>query len=53
MRRVPGKFVPKMLVEQQKQVCMKIYQDILDCANHYSDSLKTIISGDEIWFYGV
>ncbi|XP_064118966.1 protein GVQW3-like [Macrobrachium nipponense] len=32
MRRV-SKFVPKLLVEQQKQLCLKIAQDLLDCAN--------------------
>ena len=44
MRRVLAKFVPKMLVEQQKQQRLKIAQDLLDCANSDSDFMKTIIT---------
>ena len=52
MRRVSAKFVPKLLVEQQKQLRLKIAQDLLDCANSDSDFMKTIITGDETWVYG-
>ena len=52
MRRVLAKFVPKLLVEQQKQLCLEIAQDLLDCANSDSDFMKTIITGDETWVYG-
>ncbi|XP_064115144.1 protein GVQW3-like [Macrobrachium nipponense] len=47
MRRVSAKFVPKLLVEQQKQLRLEIAQDLLDCANSDSDFMKTIITGDE------
>ena len=52
MRRVSGKFVPKLLVEQQKQLRLKIAQDLHDCANSDSDFMKTIITGHETWVYG-
>ncbi|XP_064111493.1 protein GVQW3-like [Macrobrachium nipponense] len=52
IRRVFAKFVPKLLVEQQKQLCLEIAQDLLDCANSDSDFMKTIITGDETWVYG-
>ena len=52
MRRVSAKFVPKLLVEQQKQLRLEIAQDLLDCANSNSDFMKTIITGDETWVYG-
>ncbi|XP_068215884.1 protein GVQW3-like [Palaemon carinicauda] len=52
MRRVSAKFVPKLLVEQQKQLRLEIAQDLLDCANNASNFMKTIITGDETWVYG-
>ena len=52
MRRVSAKFVPKLLVEQQKQQRLDIAQDMLNCANSDSDFMKTIITGDETWVYG-
>ena len=47
-----AKFVPKLLVEQQKQLRLKIAQNLFDCANNDSDVMKTIITGDETWVYG-
>ncbi|XP_064090828.1 protein GVQW3-like [Macrobrachium nipponense] len=41
MQRVSAKFVPKLLVEQQKQLRLEIAQDLLDCANSDSDFMKT------------
>ncbi|XP_064100988.1 protein GVQW3-like [Macrobrachium nipponense] len=52
MRRVSAKFVPKLLVEQQKQLRLEIAEDLLDCANSDSDFMKSIITGDETWVYG-
>ncbi|XP_068213392.1 protein GVQW3-like [Palaemon carinicauda] len=52
MQRVSANFVPKLLVEQQKQLRLEIAQDLLDCANNDSDFMKTIINGDETWVYG-
>ncbi|XP_068250275.1 protein GVQW3-like [Palaemon carinicauda] len=47
MRQVSAKFVPKLLVEHQKQLRLEIAQDMLDYANSDSDFMKTIIIGDE------
>ena len=34
MRGVSAKFIPKLLMEQQKKLLMEIAQDMLDCANN-------------------
>ena len=52
MRRVSAKFVPKLLTEEQKELRKEICKDMLDCANHDPEFMKTIITGDEIWVYG-
>ena len=52
MRRVLAKFIPKLLMEQQKELCVEITQDMLDCANNDLDFTKTTITGDETWVYG-
>ena len=52
MWRVSAKFIPKLLMEQQKELCVKIAQDMLDCANNDAEFMKTIIIGDETWVYG-
>ena len=46
------KFVPKVLAEEQKQLCMEIAQDVLDCEDHNPDFMKIIITSDETWVYG-
>ena len=52
MRRVSAKFVPKLLTEEQKELWKEICKDMLDCANHDPEFMKTIITGDETWVYG-
>ena len=52
MCRVSAKFVPNLLVEQQKQLRLKIAQDLLECAKSDSDFMKTIITGHETCVYG-
>ena len=52
MRRVSAKFIPTLLTEQQKELCVKIAQDMLDCANNDLEFMKAIITGDETWAYG-
>ena len=52
MRRVSAKFVPKLLTEEQKELRKEICKDMLDCANHDPEFIKTIITGDETWVYG-
>ena len=52
LRRVSAKFVPKLLMEQQKELWKDISEDMLDVANHDPEFFKTIITGDETWVYG-
>jgi len=52
LRRVSGKFVPKLLTMEQKQLRLEIAQDMLDCAESDSNFLNTVITGDESWVYG-
>lgn len=47
VQQMSAKFVLKLLVEQQKQFCMKIAKDLFECAKSYCDFMKTIITGDE------
>ena len=50
--RVSAKFVPKMLMEQQKELRKEIAEDMLDYANHDPELIQAIITGDETWVYG-
>ena len=50
--RVSAKFVPMLLMEQQKELRKEISEDMLDLANHDPQFIKTIITGDETWVYG-
>ena len=52
MWRVLAKFVPKLLMEEQKELQKEICNNMLDCANHDPEFMKTIITGDETWVYG-
>ena len=52
MRRVLAKFVPKLLMEEQKELQKEICKDMLDCTNHDPEFMKTIITDDETWVYG-
>jgi len=52
LRRVSAKFVPKLLTMEQKQLRLKIAQDMLDCVESDSNFLNTVINGDESWVYG-
>ena len=47
MQSVLAKFIPKLLMEQQKELCVEITQNMLDCANKDLEFTKTIIIGDE------
>ena len=51
MWRLLAKFVPKLLMEEQKELWKEICKDMLDCVNHDSEFMKTIITGDETWVY--
>ena len=52
MQRVSAKFIPKLLMEQQKELRVEIVQNMLDCPKNDLECTKTIIAGDETWVYG-
>jgi hypothetical protein len=52
MCRVLAKFVPKLLSQEQQQLCLEVARDMLECANGDPEFLKTVITGDETWVYG-
>jgi hypothetical protein len=49
---VAAKFVPKLLLPEEQQLCLKVMQDMLECANRDPEFLKTVITGNEMWVYG-
>ncbi|XP_040357135.2 protein GVQW3-like [Ixodes scapularis] len=52
MKRVAAKFVPKLLMVEQKQLRVEVSQDMLDSTNSDPDFMNTIITGGESWVYG-
>jgi len=52
LRRVSAKFLPKLLMMEQKQLRLEIAQDMLDCVESDFNFLNTMITGDESWVYG-
>jgi hypothetical protein len=51
MCRVAAKFVPKLLSQEQQELCLEVVRDMLECANGDPEFLKTVITGDETWVY--
>ena len=47
------KFVPRLLTEDQKENRLEISQELLASANGNENFLKKIITGDEMWVYGM
>lgn len=52
MRRVAAKFIPKLLIHEQKENRLQVTHDMVECATADSDFMKKIITGDESWVYG-
>jgi len=52
MRHVSVKFVPGVLMVQQKQQCLSISLELRDHAASDSSFLGNVIMGDETWVYG-
>jgi hypothetical protein len=46
------KFVPKVLIVQQKETYLAVARDWLHCADQDEDFMKTLIIGDKSWVYG-
>jgi len=53
MRRVSAKFVRRLLTDDQKENRVEISHELLANANGNENFLKNIISGDEMWVYGM
>ena len=51
MRRVSAKFMLKLLMMEQKQLCLEVLQGILDYANRDLEFLNIMTTGDESWVY--
>ncbi|XP_072142421.1 protein GVQW3-like, partial [Dermacentor andersoni] len=52
MNRVAAKFMPKLLMVEQKQLRVEVSQDMLDSTNSDPNFMNTIITGDESWAHG-
>jgi hypothetical protein len=51
MHHVPAKFVPRLLINEQKANCVMASQELLDCSNADENLLKNVITVDEMWVY--
>ena len=47
-----GKFIPKLLTTEQKDLRSEIAQDNLEMVSDDENVLKKVITGDELWVYG-
>ena len=52
MRQVSAKFVPRVLIVEQKQQRLSISLELRDRATSDSSFLGNVIKGDETWVYG-
>ena len=50
-RRVYAKFVPKVLIDDQKDARMSVDQNLLEFAKKHENFIKTIVSDGESWVY--
>ena len=49
MRCVTVKFVPRLLMAEQKDDRMSICTDLRDRAQNYPNFMSSVITGDECW----
>jgi hypothetical protein len=49
MWRVSVKFMLKLLMVEQKQLCLEVAQDMPDSANSNPEFLNVVTTGDELW----
>ena len=52
MKRVVAKFIPPLLLPEQKEHHATVANDLIQTATSEPDFLKKIITGDELWVYG-
>jgi hypothetical protein len=53
MHWVVSKFAPRLLTQDQRDSCVAIWQELLDCANKDENFPKRIITGDETWVFWI
>jgi histone-lysine N-methyltransferase SETMAR len=51
MQRMSVKFVPKLLMMEQKKLHLEVSQDMLDYTNSDPEFLNIVITGDDAWIY--
>ena len=51
MKHVVAKFVPWLLLPEQKEHCAAVANDLIQTATNGPDFLKKLITGDESWVY--
>jgi hypothetical protein len=52
MHCIVSKFVPLLLMQDQRDSRVVTHQELLDCASEDENFLKRIITGNETWVYG-
>jgi hypothetical protein len=52
MKCISVKCVPKLLTVKQKETCLAVARDLLQCAGQDANYLKTLITSDKSWVYG-
>ena len=52
MRCVTAKFLPRLLMAEQKDVRVLVCNDLRDRAQNNPNSMSLVITGDECWVYG-
>ena len=52
MKCVMAKFVPWLLLPEQKEHCAAVANDLIQTATNEPDFLEKVITGDEWWAYG-
>ena len=49
MKCVMAKFIPWLLLPEQKEYCAAIANDLIQTVTNEPDFLKKVITGDELW----
>ena len=52
MKRVCTKFVPRLLIDDQREQCQTIARDLFERSCEDVQFLKNIVTGDKSWVYG-
>ena len=52
MKRVVAKFVPRLLLPEQKEHRAAVANGLIQTATNEPDFLKKVITKDELWVYG-